>query len=280
MADCYIVRRGGTGGSNEKGIIDLTDKECILNMVKTWLFAEETGFTTNGYIVFPSARVCGSYGSYTVGISVKFNYPTDFNVLTDVITTYTGSNRIYGYNLKKVNSIRDGPYSYWNKMFDNDIVYISEDVQCAYPEIKKHFGKWHDYRDLRYIDVVKYPSQNNGNIFTDYIISKQVYNGNTWLTTLALKNPSIVRINTYNTAPKAKLQTDAEYICYYSHSIGYDQSIKLNNEYTDNPSKSWNFTDVDAVLNGVAFTTCDILYEDGTVAVKANCTIDDVIQKE
>lgn len=109
---------------------------------------------------------------------------------------------------------------------------------------------------------------------------KQVYGSNTWLTTLALKNPSIVRINTYDTAPKAKLQTDAEYMCEYTHHIDYDQSIKLNNEYTNNSSRSWNFTDVDAVLSGVAFTTCDILYADGTIAMKANCTLDEVIQKE
>ena len=77
------------------------------------------------------------------------------------------------------------------------------------------------------------------------------------------------------------MQIVAEYICYYTHSVSdYDPSIQLNNEYTNNPDRSWHFTDVDAVLNGVAFTTCDILYEDGTIAIKANCTLDEVIQKE
>ena len=277
MSDCYIVRRGGGG----KNTFDFTDKDFLLSMTKNWLFAKGNGFTTNGYIIFPSAKVCGSYGSNTVGISVKFNYPTDFNVLTDVITTYTYSALTTGYWLNKPNKVKEGNFTYYSRIFDNECVYVSEDVQCAYPEIKKHFGKWHDYRDLRYIDVVKYPAQNKGNVFTDYIISKQVYNGNTWLTTLALKNPSKVCIDIFDTAPKAKLRIVAEYICNYTYSVSsYDPSIKLDTEYTNNPNRSWYFDDVDAVLNGVAFTTCDILYEDGTLAMKANCTLDEVIQKE
>lgn len=156
MASCYVVKSGA--GDTEKGIIDFTSKECISNMVQTWLFAKETGFTTNGYIIFPTARVCGSYNNAKVGISVKFNYPTDFNVLTDIITTYTSSTKTTGYNLNTPSKIKEGNYSYWNKIFNHESVYVSEDVECKYPEIKKHFGEWYDYRDLRYIDVIKYPS--------------------------------------------------------------------------------------------------------------------------
>ena len=54
MADCYIVRRGGTGGG-EKGIIDLTDKDCLLNMLETWFFAEGTGAGQAGHLRAESA---------------------------------------------------------------------------------------------------------------------------------------------------------------------------------------------------------------------------------
>ena len=274
----YVVKSGSGG---EKGVIDLTDKKCLSNMVKTWIFAEDSIYNTNGYIIFPNGRIVGSYNNTPVKISVKYNYPSDFNPCLDINTLDDKSTRVYGYRIGKGDITQDGPYSYFYNIFSQNFSYISEDVECEYPEIKKHFGYWHDYSNLRYIDVVKYPAQNNGNVFTDYIIMKQVYNSNTWLTTLALKNPSKVCINISNTAPKAKLQIVAEYICYYTHSVSdYDPSIQLNNEYTNNPDRSWYFTDVDAVLNGVAFTTCDILYEDDTIAIKANCTLDEVIQKE
>ncbi len=282
MADCYIVRRGGAGG--EKGVIDLTDKDCLVNMLETWFLAEGTVGVTNGYVLFSNGVFFTAYNSgKQLKLQMRYDYPTTVDFLLNSRVSATVSSSSYNvtkYDFTIPNSMKVGSYTYLSEPLSNKIVYISEDVECSNAEIKKHFGTWFNYGTLRYIDVVKYPAQNNGNVFTDYIIMKQVYNSNTWLTTLALKNPSIVRINTYDTAPKAKLQTDAEYICYYTHSVSnYDPSIQLNNEYINNPSRTWYFTDADAVLNGVAFTTCDILYEDGTIAVKANCTIDDVIQR-
>ena len=273
MADCYIVRRGGGG----KNTFDFTDKDFLLSMTENWLFAKGNGFTTNGYIIFPNAKVCGSYGSNTVGISVKFNYPTDFNVLTDVITTYTSSVRTIGYQLNKSNKVKEGEYSYWVRIFNNESVYLSEDVQCVYPEIKKHFGKWHDYRDLRYIDVVKLPPKMNDDVFTDFVIFTQNYNG---------KEPKIWGLKNlkelYIDRVIKHLCFRAEYCYGWTYSAaGYDPSMSKDRENRDDDLHADFFTvDGNEIVNYIAYTTHDIPYEDGTLAMKANCTLDEVIQKE
>ena len=277
MADCYIVRRGGTGGG--KSTFDITDKDFLLSMTENWLFAEETGYTTNGYIIFPNGKVCGSYSSYTVGISVKFNYPTDFNVLTDVITTYTSSVRTTGYRLNKSNKVKEGDYSYWVEIFDNESIYISENVECKYPEIKKHFGKWHDYRDLRYIDVVKLPPKMNDDVFTDFVIfthnngsGSSYYYPVIW----GLKNLKELYIDRVN----KHLCFRAEYCYGWTYSASsYDPTLTKDRENRDD-NLHWDGFSISEIVDYIAYTTHDILYEDGTLAMKANCTIDEVIQKE
>lgn len=275
MADCYIVRRGGTG-DGEKGIIDLTDKECIINMINTWLFADGSDFTTNGYIAYPNAHVIGSYGNQQVGISVRYNYPTDFDISIDGITTYTSSNKVYGYKLKKANSIRSGPYGYYIDPFNGDR-YISENVECKYPEIKKHFGKWHDYRDLRYIDIVKLPPAMNDDIFTDFVIFAH-YNGSDhhYPVIWGLKNVKELYIDRVNKG----LYFRAEYCYGWTYDAkAYDPEMTKDRENRDD-NLHWDNFSVSEIVNYIAYTTHDILFEDGTVAMKANCTIDEVIQKE
>ena len=275
MADCYIVRRGGAGGG--KSTFDITNKDFLLSMTENWLFAKENGFTTNGYIIFPDARVCGSFGSNTVGISVKFNYPTDFNILTDVITTYTGSTMTTEYRLNNPNKLKAGDYTYWNRILNWESVYISENVECIYPEIKKHFGKWHDYKSLRYIDIVKLPPKMNDDVFTDFVIFTQNYNG---------KKPKIWGINNvkelYIDRVNKHLCFRAEYCYGWTYSAtGYDPSMSKDRENRDDNLHSDLFTvDGNEIVNYIAYTTHDILYEDGTLAMKANCTLDEVIQKE
>lgn len=283
MADCYIVRRGGTGGG-EKGIIDLTDKDCLLNMLETWFFAEGTGVVTNGYVVLPSGIFYGSYSSNKqLKVEAKYNYPTALNFLVDTRLTATSStsSNITEYDFNNPTGIMGNSYTTVTSIFNNGEAYISEDVECKCPEVKKHFGTWCDYKNLnlRFIDVVKLPPKMNDDVFTDFVIFEHYED-----TSSSYHYPVIWGINNvkelYIDRANKKLCFRAEYCYGWTYSTNdYDPSMSKDRENRDDDLHSDGFS-VSEIVNYIAYTTYDILYEDGTIAMKANCTLDEVIQKE